>query len=64
MNVGKAFGPLGLVVETIWATVDTSASMIHDLAASIISDGKVPSDCEQSFTVCLYKASGGCIGQG
>ena len=41
MNEGKAFGPFGIVVETIWATIDMGASMIHDLAASIISDGKV-----------------------
>ena len=31
------------------------ASMILDLAAAIIRDGKVPSDWEQSFIVCLYK---------
>ena len=31
------------------------ASMIRDLAAAIIRDGKVPSDWEQSFIVCLYK---------
>ena len=32
--------------------------MIHDLAAAIIRDGKVPSDWEQSFIVCLYKGKG------
>ena len=34
------------------------ASMIHDLTAAIIRDGKVPSDWEQSFIVCLYKGKG------
>ena len=34
------------------------ASMIRDLAAAIICDGKVPSDWEQSFIVCLYKDKG------
>ena len=34
------------------------ASMIRDLAAAIIQDGKVPSDWEQSFIVCLYKGKG------
>ena len=29
--------------------------MIRDLAAAIIHDGKVLSDWEQSFIVCLYK---------
>ena len=32
--------------------------MIRDLAVAIICDGKVPSDWEQSFTVCLYKGKG------
>ena len=35
------------------------ASMIRDLAAAIIRVGKVPSDWEQSFIVCLYKGKGG-----
>ena len=38
-------------------------SMIHDLAAAIIRDGKVPCDWEQNFIVCLYKERGG-IGKG
>ena len=31
---------------------------IRDLTAAIIRDGKVPSDWEQSFIVCLYKGKG------
>ena len=38
-----------------WATENDMASMIRDLAVAIIRDGKVPSDWEQSFIVCLYK---------
>ena len=34
------------------------ASMICDLAAAVICDGKVPSDCTQSFIACLYKGKG------
>ena len=55
MKVGKAPGPSGIVVEMIRAAGDMGASMICDLAAAIIRDGKVPSDWEQSFIVCLYK---------
>ena len=55
MKAGKALGPSGIVVEMIWAAGDMDASMIHDLAAAIIRNGKVPSDWEQSFIVCLYK---------
>ena len=58
MKAGKAPGPSGIVVEMIRAASDTGASMIRDLAAAIIRDGKVPSNWEQSFIVCLYKGKG------
>ena len=51
MKAGKAQGPSGIVVETIQAWC---VSMICDLAAAIIRDGKVH-NWEQSFIVCLYK---------
>ena len=51
MKAGKALGPSGIVVEMIRAAGDMGASMICDLAAAIIHDGKVPSDWEQSFIV-------------
>ena len=59
----KAPGPSGIVVM-IWATGDMGASMILDLAAAIIRDGKVPSDWEQSFVVCLYKSKGDALKRG
>ena len=40
------------------------ASMIRDLAVAIIRDGKVPSDWEQSFIVCLYKGKGDALDRG
>ena len=55
MKVGKAPGPSGLVMEMIRAAGDTGASMSCDLATAITRDGKIPSDWEQSFIVCLYK---------
>ena len=42
MKAGKAPGPSGIVVEMIRAAGDMGASMICDLAAAIIRDGKVP----------------------
>ena len=39
-------------------------TMIHDLAAAIIRDGRVPSDWEQSFIVCLYKGKGDALERG
>ena len=42
MKAGKAPGPLGIVVEMIRAAGDMGPSMICDLAAAIIRDGKYP----------------------
>ena len=61
---GKAPGPSGIVVEMIRAAGDMGDSMIRDLAAAIIRDGKVPSDWEQSFIVCLYKGKGDALERG
>ena len=58
MKSGKAAGPSGIVVEMIKAAGDTGATMIRDLATAIIRDGKVPTDWEESFIVCLYKGKG------
>ena len=57
-------GPSGIVVEMIRAAGGMGASMIRDLAAAIIHDGKVPSDWEQSFIVCLYKGKGDALERG
>ena len=64
MKAGKAPGPSGIVVEMIRAAGDMGASMIRDLAVAIIHDGKVPSDWEQSFIVCLYKGKGDALERG
>ena len=64
MKAGKAPGPSGIVVEMIRAAGDMGASMIRDLAVAIIRDGKVPSDWEQSFIVCLYKGKGDALEMG
>ena len=63
-KAGKAPGPSGIVVETIRAADDTGASMIRDLATAIIRDGKVSSDLEQSFIVCLYMGKGDALDRG
>ena len=60
MKAGKAPGPSGIVVEMIRAAGD----MGRDLAVAIIRDGKVPSDWEQSFIVCLYKGKGDALERG
>ena len=64
MKSGKAAGPSGIVVEMIKAAGDTGATMIRDLATAIIRDGKVPTDWEESFIVCLYKGKGDALDRG
>ena len=51
-------------MEMILAAGDTGTSMICDLAAAIIRDGKIPSDWELSFIVCLYKGKGDALERG
>ena len=63
MKAGKASGPSGIVVM-IRAASDMGASMIRDLAAAIICNGKVPSDWEQNSFVCLYKGKGDALERG
>ena len=58
MKAGKALGPSGIVGDMIRAAGDMGTSMIRDLAAAIVRDGKVLSDWEQSFIVCLCKGKG------
>ena len=58
MKSGKASGLSGTVVEMIKAASDTGATIIRNLATAIIHDGKVPTEWEQSFIVCLYKGKG------
>ena len=48
----------------IGAAGGMGASMIRDLAAAIIHDGKVPSDWGQSSIVCLYKGKGDALERG
>ena len=60
MKAGKAPGPSGM----IRVAGDIGASMICDLGAAIIRDGKVPSHWEQSFIVCLYKGKGDALERG
>ena len=60
--VKKAISDAGIVVM-IRAAGEIGASMIRNLTAAIIH-GKVPSDWEQSFIVCLYKGKGHALERG
>ena len=64
MKECKAPGPFGIVVEMIRAVGDKGPSIIRDLTAAIICDGKVPFDWDQSFIVCLYNGKGDALDRG
>ena len=64
MSAGKAAGPSGIVVEMIRAAGDSGVTMIRDLAEAVIRDGKVPTDWEESFILCLYKGKGDALDRG
>ena len=51
-------------MEMIKASGDTGATMIRHLATAIIREGKVPTDCEQSSIVCLYKGKSDALDRG
>ena len=51
-------------MEMIKAAGDTGATMIRDLATAVIHDGKVPTDWEESFIVCLYKGKDDALDRG
>ena len=64
MKSRKAAGTSGIVVEMIKAAGDTGATMSQDIAIAIIRDGRVPTDWEESFIVCLYKGKGDALDRG
>ena len=60
MRFDKAKGPSDKVVEMmIREAGDTGATMISRLVTAINCDGKVPTNREQSFIVCIYKTNAG-----
>ena len=55
MKSCKVACPSGIVVEMIGAAGYTGVTIIYDLVTTIIRDGQVSTDWEQSFIACLYK---------
>ena len=65
MKACQAPAPSGIVMMIhVQAASDTGVSIFHDLAAAIIHDGRIPSDWEQSFIVCLYKGKRDALDRG
>ena len=64
MQSGKAAGPSGIVAEMFKAAGIPCAVLIRDLAVSIVSEGKIPADWEESFIICLFKGKGDALLRG
>ncbi|XP_014670792.1 PREDICTED: uncharacterized protein LOC106811605 [Priapulus caudatus] len=64
MQPGKAAGPSGIVAEMFKAAGDAGVALIRDLAVSIIRDGRVPMDWEESLIVNLHKGKGDALDRG
>ena len=61
MRFDKGTGPSDKVVEMIRAAGDTGGTILHGLDTAINCDGKVPTNWEQSFIVCIYKTNAGAL---
>ena len=64
MSLGKAAGPSGIIAEMIKPTGETGVSLIRELIEAIISEGKIPSDWQDSYIVSLYKGKGDALDRG
>ena len=54
----KAAGYTGIVSEMLIAGCRMYMKVVADILDSIIRDGKVPKDWEESYTINLYKGKG------
>ena len=63
---GKAVGPSGIVAEMLKPVGEAGAVEVHvrDLIEDIISEGCIPTDCQESFIVNLYKDTWGAFNRG
>ena len=54
MASGKAAGPSDIVAEMLKPVGEAGAEEVRDLVENIISEGCIPTDCQESFIVNLY----------
>ena len=58
MASGKAAGPSGIVAEMLKPVGESGAIEVHHLIEDIISEGRIPTDWQESYIVNLYKGKG------
>jgi hypothetical protein len=64
MKNGKAAGTSQIIAEMFKASRDTGTMLICDLIASIVKNGNMPADWEESSIVSLYKGRGAALMRG
>ena len=64
MASGKAAGPSGIVAEMLKPVGESGAIKVHYLIEYIISEGRIPTDWQESYIVNLYKGKGDALNRG
>ena len=64
MASGKAAGPSGIVAEMLKPVGESGAVEVRQLIEDIISEGRIPTDWQESYIVNLYKGKGDTLNRG
>ena len=64
MKSNKAPGPSGIVAEMLNAAPESCIQLITDLANSIVQEGKIPSEWNDSYIISLFKGKGDALERG
>ena len=64
MASGKAAGPSGIVAEMLKPVGESGAIEVRHLTDDIISEGRIPTDWQESYIVNLYKGKGDALNRG
>ena len=64
MASGKAAGPSGIVAEMLKPVGESGAVEVCHLIEDIISEGRIPTDWQESYIVNLYKGKGDALNRG
>ena len=64
MASGKAAGPSGILAEMLKPVGESGAIEVRHLIKDIISEGRIPTDWQESYIVNLYKGKGDALNRG
>ena len=64
MKCSKAAGPSGIVAEMLKAAGEEGVELTRQLTEAVFTCGVIPSDCEESFIMNLYKGKGEALDHG